>query len=68
MCRNHHNLFLGPETACPDASKFETFILLVRFVFELELYTPLIVQKGTSQNVPFCKNWYFYSKKVFHVW
>ena len=42
MCRNRHNLFLGAERACPDASKFETFIPLVRLVFELELFKPTI--------------------------
>ena len=41
-CRNCHNLFWGAETACPDASKFETFIPLVRLVFVLELYEPPI--------------------------
>ena len=41
-CWNRHNLFLGAETACPDASKFETSILLVRLVFELELFKPPI--------------------------
>ena len=30
--------FLRAERACPDASKFETFILLVPLVFELELF------------------------------
>ena len=39
-CRNRHNLFLRAETACPDAFKFETFIPLVRLVFELELFKP----------------------------
>ena len=32
-CRNRHNLFLGAETACPDACKVKTFIPLVRLVF-----------------------------------
>ena len=41
-CRNCRNLFLGAETACPDASKFETFILLLRLVFEPELFKPPI--------------------------
>ena len=41
-CRNRHNLFLRVETACPDACKFETFIPLVRLVFELELFKPAI--------------------------
>ena len=40
--QNRHNLFLGAETACPDASKFKTFILLVRLVFEQELFKPPI--------------------------
>ena len=30
------------ESACPDASKFETFISLVQLVFELELLKPII--------------------------
>ena len=30
------------ETACPDASKFETFIPLERLVFEQELFKPPI--------------------------
>ena len=42
MCRNRHNLFLRAERACPDASKFETFIPLVRLVFELELFKATI--------------------------
>ena len=42
MRGNRHNLFLGAETACPDASKFETFILLVLFVFVPELFKPPI--------------------------
>ena len=42
MCRNRCNLFLGAETACPNASKFETFMPLVRLVFELELFKPTI--------------------------
>ena len=29
---------MGAETACPDTSKFESFILLVRLGFELELF------------------------------
>ena len=41
-CRNCHNLFLRAERACSDASKFETFIPLVRLVFELELFKPTI--------------------------
>ena len=40
--QNRHNLFLGAETTCPDASKFETFIFFVRLVFEVELYKPPI--------------------------
>ena len=32
----------GSETACPDAYKFETFILLLRLVFELVLLKPPI--------------------------
>ena len=40
--RNRHNLFWGAETACPGASEFETFIFLVRLVFELELFKPPI--------------------------
>ena len=32
----------GAETACSNASKLETFILLVRLVFELELFKPPI--------------------------
>ena len=39
---NRLNLFLEAETACPDASKFETCIPLVRLVFELELFKPTI--------------------------
>ena len=31
--------YLGTETACPGASKIETFILL-QLVFELELFKP----------------------------
>ena len=42
MCRNRQDLFLGAETACPDAFKLETFILLVRLVFEPELFKPPI--------------------------
>ena len=30
------------ESACPDATKFETFIPLVPLVFELELFKPII--------------------------
>ena len=30
--RNRHNLFLKAERACPDAFKFESFILLVSAV------------------------------------
>ena len=41
-CRNRHGLFLRAESACPDASKFESFILLVRLVFELELFKATI--------------------------
>ena len=41
-CRNRHDLILGAETACQNASKFETFILLLRLVFELELFKPTI--------------------------
>ena len=41
-CCNCYNFFLGAETAWPDASEFETFIFLVRLVFELELYKPPI--------------------------
>ena len=33
---------MGAKTACPGASKFETFILLLRLVFELELLKPPI--------------------------
>ena len=33
---------MGTETACPDTSKFETFILLVQLVFELEVFKPPI--------------------------
>ena len=40
--RNRHNSFLGAESACPDASKLETFILLVRLVFESEQFKPPI--------------------------
>ena len=36
-CRNRHGLYLGAERACPEASKFESFIPLVPLVFELEL-------------------------------
>ena len=42
MCQNRHNLFLAAETTWSDASKLETFILLVRFVFEPELFKFLI--------------------------
>ena len=35
-------LFLRAERACPDASKFESFIPLVPLLFELELYKPKI--------------------------
>ena len=41
-CRNRHGLFLRAERACPDASKFESFISLVPLVFELELFKPKI--------------------------
>ena len=41
MCQNRHGLFLRAERACPDASKFESFILLVPLVFELELFKPI---------------------------
>ena len=41
-CWNRHNLFLGAESAYPCSSKFETFILLPRLVFELELCKPPI--------------------------
>ena len=41
-CRNCHKLFLRAESARPDASKFEIFILLVPLVFELELFKPKI--------------------------
>ena len=34
--------FLRAEGACPDASKFESFIPLVPLVFELELFKPKI--------------------------
>ena len=40
--RNRHGLFLRAEKACPDVSKFESFILLVPLVFELELFKPKI--------------------------
>ena len=40
--RNRHNSFLGAETARPDASKFETFILLVQLVFQSEQFKPPI--------------------------
>ena len=33
---------MGAETAGPDASKFETFILLMRLVYKLELFKPPI--------------------------
>ena len=33
---------LRAERACPDASKFESFILLVPLVFQLELFKPTI--------------------------
>ena len=39
---NRHGLFLRAERACPDASKFESFIPLVPLVFELELFKPKI--------------------------
>ena len=42
MCRNRHGLFLRAERACPDASKFKSFIFLVPLVFELELFKPKI--------------------------
>ena len=32
----------GAETAFPSASRFETFVLLLRLVFELELFKPPI--------------------------
>ena len=35
-------LFLRAESACPGASKFESFIPLVPLVFELELFKPTI--------------------------
>ena len=41
-CRNRHGLFLRAERACPDASKFESFIPLKPIVFELELFKPKI--------------------------
>ena len=41
-CRNRHGLFLRAERACPDTSKFESFILLKPLVFELELFKPTI--------------------------
>ena len=37
---NCHGLFLRAERACPDTSKFESFIPLVPLVFELELFKP----------------------------
>ena len=42
MCRNRHGLCLRAERACPDTSKFESFIRLVPLVFELELFKPKI--------------------------
>ena len=36
--QNRHKLFLGAKTVCPDTSKFEIFISLMRLVFELELF------------------------------
>ena len=45
-CQNCHNLFLRAETACPDASKFESFIPLVSLVLELELFKPTIEGLG----------------------
>ena len=42
MSPNRPNLFLGAETACPGASKFKSFIPLLRLVFELELFKPPI--------------------------
>ena len=41
-CGNCRSLFLGGETACPEASKFETFILHVRLIFKLEPFKPPI--------------------------
>ena len=41
-CRNRHGLFLRAERTCSDASKFRSFIPLVRLVFELELFKPKI--------------------------
>ena len=41
-CRNRLNFLGGPETASPDASKFETFNPLVQLVFELKLFKPTI--------------------------
>ena len=41
-CRNRHGLFLRAEWACPDTSKFESFIPLVPLVFELELFKATI--------------------------
>ena len=42
MCRNRHGSFLRAERACQDASKFESFIPLVRLGFELKLFKPTI--------------------------
>ena len=39
---NCHTLNWGAETAFPDASKFETFILLLQLVFEVEMFKPPI--------------------------
>ena len=38
MYRNRRNFILEAENACPGATKFETFILLMQLVFELELF------------------------------
>ena len=42
MCRNRRNLCLGAERACPEASKFENFILQMPLIFELKLFKPTI--------------------------
>ena len=41
-CQNHHNFNPGAEAKFPGASKFETFILLLQLVFELEPFKPPI--------------------------
>ena len=42
LCRNCHYLILEAKTVFPGASKFESFILLLQLVFELERFKPPI--------------------------